>query len=864
MIKKFPYTDLLPYQSHYLNIDGYQMHYLDEGSGPVVILVHGNPTWCFYYRHLVETLRHTHRVIVPDHIGCGLSEHPKQVHFRAQDRVQHLEKLIEHLEIKKFSLVMHDWGGPIGTFCALNNVDAIEKLVYLNTTLTETESLPFFIKIAAKPLIGKWFTKHTKRFLKLATAPGLGVMRKLDKRVRKAYIYPYKTRQDRTPIWDFVDDIPFSPRHPTYAHMQSIGERIPSLHSKPVQIIWGLKDPCFHAEMLSQVVKLFPDASVLEIPDASHLVAEDAPELVGTTVLNFLLRDDSSASKQASEQAGGSEKQIGTATSLYEHFLKVADQNPLNDAAIIPRVWGSSVSYKYINYKDMRDLVHRYHRGLCSLGLRTGDKVLFLVKPGIDFLALAYAVMAEGAIPIFIDPGIERKHLFQCLQDIQPDVFIGSQKAHLLRILKKDLFSSVRFHITANDWAVTGGPTLQFLKRYSSRPVPETKYNEIGMIGFTSGATGLPKGVVFTQEMLCKQLEIFREQFKIEPGHRDLPLLPIFSIYQLANGVASVFPPIDPAQPLSLDPYKIVKIISDLKISYSFGSPTLWKKISEYCVRMQVKLPTVKKVFMAGAPVPEDTLKLVRSTLADGEAFTPYGATEALPTTLISATEIIQTEKQPAKGGEQGTLVGKPVMGVEVKIIDPVDGVIEEIDAINELQPYRIGEVIVSGQNISQSYLYREDATRASKIYDDAKIWHRMGDMGYLDNQGRLYFCGRKVHMVKSADRIFYSVPTERVFLQHAKVNRAALVGLVDGSPGIVIEPKPQYWPETPEAINAFFEELHQVAKQDKLTSSIDRFYLHQSFPVDRRHNAKIYRDQLASWANEQDKESTSYRQHAS
>jgi acyl-CoA synthetase (AMP-forming)/AMP-acid ligase II/pimeloyl-ACP methyl ester carboxylesterase len=825
---------------------------VDEGRGPVVFLIHGNPTWSFYFRDLIKRLSATCRVIAPDHIGCGLSDHPRGKHFRAKDRVAHLQELVENLGIQKFSLVMHDWGGSIGTTLAMNNMPKVEKLVYFNTTLTETESLPFFIRISAKPPTGKFITKTTKTFLRLATDFGVG--KKLPKRVKQGYMFPYRSRKDRTAIWDFVQDIPFNIDHPTYQGMMDIGRAVPELAKKPIKIMWGLKDPCFHHEMLTQLVRLFPDAEVTEFPKASHLVLEDEIDTISKSLEEFFMRPVGVGNLKNPSP----ERAPENPRSIYEFFLKEAETNPYKDAVVIPKVLGNTISYRHMNYGEMRTLIDRYHRGLVTLGLKQGDRVLFLVKPGMDFLALAYAVIAEGAVPVFIDPGIEKAHLFKAIADIKADVFIGNQKAHILRMLKKDLFKSVRFHVLAQDWGISGGPNLSVLRRFSSTPAPASKYSEIGMIAFTSGATGVPKGVVFTQKMLLEQIRVFRDEFGIQPGGRDLPLLPIFSIFQLANGVTSVIPPLDPSAPLSLDPSKIVKIIQDLNVTYSFGSPTLWRKISDYCLRVRTTLPTLKRVFMAGAAVPNETIKSVVAILGDnpvgrGLVYTPYGATEALPVTVAAEGEILGDRREGAITGEAGTFVGSAIKNLDVRVVSAIDGEIRDISEVQFLEPYKIGEIIVKGPTVSPSYLNRPDADRLGKIKDGASFWHRMGDLGYLDQNGALYYCGRKSHLIVHNNKEYHSVPIENLFEGTKGISRVALVS-VKGEPGLVIEPEPGAWPETEAARQEVITRVREIALQSSLSNSIKKFFLNPSLPVDRRHNAKIYRDRLGVWAEKEER----------
>jgi acyl-CoA synthetase (AMP-forming)/AMP-acid ligase II len=255
---------------------------------------------------------------------------------------------------------------------------------------------------------------------------------------------------------------------------------------------------------------------------------------------------------------------------------------------------------------------------------------------------------------------------------------------------------------------------------------------------------------------------------------------------------------------------------------------------------------------MAGAPVSEQVLSRVQGIIPQGVAATPYGATEALPVTAVRASEILGRERVLASTGEEGTFVGRPVRGVTVKIIRISDGPIHEISDAEELPPQEIGEIIVSGANVSTAYLGRPDANKQGKITDGPTVWHRMGDVGYLDSDGKLYFCGRKAHMVRTADRTYYSIPVERVFNQHPHVKRSALVSLNNRGVGLVIEPYPHAFPQSEVERSKFVKELNELQQSSDITSGIASFFFHHSFPVDSRHNAKIYRDKLGEWAESQ------------
>ncbi len=813
---------------NYFEFEGESMHYIDAGQGPAVLLLHGNPTWSYFYRKLIEELKDNFRVIAPDHLGCGFSS-KSQKRYRAIDRADHLEALLRHLKIERISLVCHDWGGIIGTMLALRDLNRIDKIAYLNTTLTEVESLPFFIKMSAMPVIGRAVTQTFNGFLSGATT--FGAAKKLTKEVRRGYHSPYRSAAERSAICNFVKDIPFRKDHPTYRDLAAAAQNIPSLQKVPVQIIWGAKDPCFHRGMLQKLKGQLPHAALLEIPHASHLVLEDDPILANATLRHFLLTGEGKTAPWASAETL-------QPNALYQAFLASAEQYADQNAVIEPAFSWGKVSYNRCTYRELSALINRYRRGLAHLGLARGDKVLMLVPAGVDFLALSYAVIGSGAIPVYIDPGIGKKKLLTCIENLQPDVFIGSPKAQILR-LKRTLFKRLKFHITAGGWF----GDLPYLKSFSPEPLPFAPASTTTLIAFTSGATGVPKGVVYNDEMLKQHMTIYQKIMGYEATKCDLPLLPIFSLFMVCLGVCSVIPPLDPAKPLSLDPKRVLRVIKDCRIAYSFGSPTLWQKIAGFAKAENQTLEPLQRIFIAGAPVPKSTLALVKSVLPNGEAYTPYGATEALPATFISAAEILQNWDEAAMTGEMGTYVGKALPGSEIKIIQPFKGEISHLNQAEILLPYMIGEVVIKGKHISPCYV---EENRTGKMEEG---WHRMGDMGYLDGAGGLYFCGRKAHVVKVKDKIYHSVPLERLFNTHSNVKRSALVSINHGEDvGIVIEPRE--WPKNKEA---FISELKKHV-EGTLAADIKKIYFHPSFPVDARHNAKIFRDQLSIFATNEEK----------
>jgi len=821
------------------------MHYVDEGSGPVVVCLHGNPTWGFLFRNLIAALRDDFRVIVPDHIGCGLSDQPGDVCFRAGDRIGHLEDLLAELGVSRFSLVMHDWGGPLGTGLAVRRPADVERLVYFNTTLAEMALLPGMIRRAAAPVIGRLLTQDTMQFLKLLTS--FGVVQAMPEEVKRGYLRPYRSRAGRRAIWGFVQDIPFSPSHPTAPLMDDMVARLPALADTPVKIIWGMKDPCFHPGILRQVAAWFPQADVVRIPDASHLVLEDAPGQSIAAVREFLGPAPVVAPAATAPPPTAAASRL-PAGGLYEALRSAATAMPWVSAVTkvsFPR-WRAAPQYDTLDFGSLAARIDAYEHGLMEAGLRAAERVIMLVTPGADFLALSYAVMGRGAVPVFIDPGMGVDAVVACMREAEPSGFIGVPRAHLLRLKAGELFRSLRFSVVAGRFPPCGAMRLCDLRRPSAAPPTPVPRGDAdpALVAFTSGATGRPKGVVFTNRMLSEQLAVFRWQFGFRGGDQDLPLLPVFSLFTAALGVGSIFPPLDPSRPLSLVPSQIIRVMRDLGNQTSFGSPALWSKIGEYCRQTGATLPQLRRVFMAGAPVSQTTIDLVKAACPQAESFTPYGATEALPVTIASADDLWQDRPVLAVTGEQGTPVGRAIDGVALRVVQPLTE--QPVMPLVDCPERVIGEIVVSGDTVSREYLRRPEATATSKIHDGDRVWHRMGDMGYLDAAGHLYFCGRKAHVVSTPDRTFHSVPVENVFNRHPQVRRSALIE-VAGGPALAIEPAS--WPLTPQARQTLAAELRAVGMGDPVTAAIRRFYFHQSFPVDARHNAKIFRDRLGAWA---------------
>lgn len=281
-----PIRDLYPFQTNHITVPGGTISYVDEGDGPPVVLLHGNPTWSFYYRRLILGLREQHRVIAPDHMGCGLSSRPQRYPYRLTDHIDNLSRLLVELDLGPVDLVIHDWGGAIGMGWAVRNPDLVHRIVVLNTAAFLSPRLPLRIAVCKIPGFGALSVRGLNAFAVAATI--MAVERPLEPAVRRGYMLPYDTWANRIAHLRFVQDIPMGPRHPTWAVVDAIDRELPCLHAKPMQILWGGKDWCFDDHFLAGWLQRFPRAQAVRFDTAGHYVLEDAHEEVIPRVAEFL------------------------------------------------------------------------------------------------------------------------------------------------------------------------------------------------------------------------------------------------------------------------------------------------------------------------------------------------------------------------------------------------------------------------------------------------------------------------------------------------------------------------------------------------------------------------------------------------
>ncbi|HJT30759.1 MAG TPA: fatty acid CoA ligase family protein [Pirellulales bacterium] len=537
------------------------------------------------------------------------------------------------------------------------------------------------------------------------------------------------------------------------------------------------------------------------------------------------------------------------------HLAEFARTMPDQAAVVVPtsRDADGRRRYRSITFAELDRDSDRLARGLRELGVTRGTRLALLVKPGIDFISLVFALFKAGAITILIDPGMGRKNLLRCLHDAKPEGFVAISPVQAVRCLLPR-FRSAHLNITVGRRWFWGGKTIDELRGgpWSGPELAPTTADDPAAIIFTTGSTGPPKGVLYRHGNFDRQVTEIRDFYGIEPGGVDLAGFPLFGLFNCAMGATTVVPDMDASRPATTDPANIVEAVRDCGVTQAFASPAVWNRVGPYCAVHNIRLPTLRRVMSAGAAVPAYVLERMKECIADdGQVDTPYGATEALPVASISADEVLNETAERTRQGA-GTCVGRRFPGIEWRVVRAVDGPIEHIDDAKTLPQGEIGELIVRGPVVTREYVTRTEWNALAKIADGDGCWHRMGDVGYLDEQQRFWYCGRLSQRVLTDRGVMYTECCEAIFNQHPAVFRSALVGVGPAGrqrPVIVIEPLVEQMPLTAADRAALVAEMRAAASAHRLTQQIDDFLLFSPFPVDIRHNAKIFREKLAAWA---------------
>lgn len=505
-----------------------------------------------------------------------------------------------------------------------------------------------------------------------------------------------------------------------------------------------------------------------------------------------------------------------------------------------------------ISFSELDQKIDSCAHNLKKSGLQEGMKAILLVKADLRFYVLVLALFRMGVVIVLIDPGVGRKVMKNSLREVEADAFIGMPLAHIFRILYYRSFKNIPLLYTMGPRLFWGGHPIAPLKSsnmgsYTEVPVQAT---DVGGIFFTSGSTGPPKGVLYQNGQFHAQIQLFSSHYQWNEKEIDLCTFPLIGLFSLCLGCSVVLADMDPTHPARLRPKKLWRNLQEHQCTHMFASPMVLRKITAYASPSKARLSHLKRIVSAGAPVPVSLLREVLVLLPPhAEIHTPYGATEALPVSDAHASELIDLHN--SNHSQDGVCVGKPIGETKVSIVKISEEELNEDDLLSDLDTGEIGEIVVSGPLVTQSYLASEAVNRMAKIFDKQGIlWHRMGDLGKKDTEGRIWFYGRKNHRVELDDRVLFTIPVEARFNRHPLVKRTALVGIPGNRgvsvPVLIVETKRWLSPWNRKRLQ---EELKVMAVSDRMTEPIQHFLVKSKFPVDPRHNAKIFREKLSQWA---------------
>ncbi|HKH54808.1 MAG TPA: alpha/beta fold hydrolase [Propionibacteriaceae bacterium] len=846
-------------------------HVLDTGgdaTAGTMVCVHGNPTWSYLWRRFLGLAAPGWRAVAVDQLGMGYSDRLSEPRTLA-DRIDDLSRLTSELSITgRVVLAAHDWGGPISLGWALAHQDQVAGVVLANTgvAVPAKAAAPWLIRLARSPALRELVCVRTPTFVSTAAAlsrPPLPVA------VREALRAPYKTPALRQSVGDFVADIPLESDHPSRATLDSVAARLGQLGDVPALLLWGPRDPVFRGDQLRDLRQRLPKADVHRYAQASHLVIEDVPQAAEDTWRWVAERVNCVPSRVSPPAAVVQERaddqpmivELGAAlrTRAHDHDTAVAELG----------VGGATIT----SFSDLSARVEALAAGLSSVKVKPGDRVALMIRPGLDLTAAVYACWRVGASIVVADAGLGLRRMVDALRSADPDHLIaipaglaaaaafrlpgqrflaGQLPDQIRKLLKVDYTLS---ELIENHQRVGAATEVSG----QSHPVVLEDEAEAAVL-FTSGATGAPKGVVYRHRQLRAQLELVRAVFDIRPGDRMVAAFAPFALYGPALGIGTAAPAMDVTKPGTLTATALADAAAAIQATQVFASPAALRNVAATAGHLagdkRAALGKIRLLLSAGAPVPVPLLRQVQELLPAAELHTPYGMTEALPVTDISLTEIEEA------GPGNGVCVGRPLSGVKVQI-SPMDLLGRATGELTDAADIT-GEICVAAAHVKDRY-DRLWATEAASSRNPG--WHRTGDVGHLDPEGRLWVEGRLLHVITPPAGPLTPVGVEQRIQALGEVSAAALVGvgpagtqqpvaIVAARAPKAARPSPlsSYVPALRRHARAIFDSA--LADQE-LTAAVRAaagiplaaVLVVDSLPVDIRHASKVDRTRLAVWA---------------
>lgn len=773
-----------------------------------VLCVHGNPTWSFLWRSLLATAPPHVRVIAVDQLEMGWSERTG-VRRRLADRIADLGQLTAALHLHgPMVVVAHDWGGPVALGWAQQHRADLRGIILTNTAVHQPAdvSAPPLIALAQRFL--SLSTQRTQLFLRGTTALS---GRRITRADAQAYRAPYRTSERRQGISDFVADIPLRQDHPSFPALQQVAHGLADLGDVPVLLLWGGGDPVFSDRYLHDLERRLPQAEVHRFPDARHLVLEEVPGLA-TQMWNWL---------EQVERPQRSEP-IGARRTLWDALVERATQTSTAVA------WVEDGEQRRVSWQRLAERVQQLASGLHAAGVQPGERVSVLIPPHPDLIAVVYALWRIGASAIIADSGLGVRGMRRALRSAAPHHVIAIPKGGILA-------RSVR--IPGLRISTTQLSTL--LAAPMDLPVPPPQSEAV--VVFTSGATGPAKGVVYTQYQVEKTRDAVAQTYELTGEDALVAAFAPWAVLGPALGIASAIPEMDVTAPRTLQAPALARATEAVHGTIMWASPAALTNVVATAELLtpaeRAAFASLRIVLAAGAPVPRTLLEESAQLFSNAELGTPYGMTEALPVCDVRLDELRTV------GSGNGVYVGTPIAGVQVAV-SPL-GADGSASGALTTSPDVTGELLVHAPHMRERYdrLAGVDARSA-----DVPGWHRTGDVGHLDACGGVWVEGRLQHVITTASGPVTPVGAEQCIVANPGISAAAVVGVGptgcqqivavivdDGSDGPLAD------------VDLTIELRRQV--QERFGFTLAAVLVRRSLPTDIRHNAKVDRTALATWA---------------
>ena len=831
----------------------------DDAQQMTLLCVHGNPSWSFLWRNVVAQAPANMRVVAVDHLGMGFSERcgtKRNLGMRVDD----LCRLTNELGLSgPVATLAHDWGGPISLGWALKHLpsksgnDQTDKpwlaaVILTNTAVHQPEfaTAPSIIRFIRTPGLLRPITVTTRAFIKGAINMSYPA---LSSDVQTGLLAPYQTSQRRSAIYDFVADIPLDANHESAQTLSDIAQGMGQLAQIPSLLLWGARDKVFSDLYLHDLERRLPHADVHRFPKAGHFVSEDAD--VSGAVHAWLSQHNatSSASKSASSASITSQASESTDKDKARALacFSLAQESKI---AIVE----SGKNHRFITFGDLAERVHSVAAGMQQFGIQTGERVAIMVMPGVDLALAVYACWRMGAAVVLVDSGLGREGMQAALRSANADYLVGINKALVAaRLLKwpgKRIAVGKRSAFFNSSLGVVSDlESLEELGQGKAQlPWPATEATAI--VAFTSGSTGPSKGVIYTHGQVQAQRDALMQLYNIGLEDRLVAAFAPFALYGPTMCVCNIVPDMNVTQPSTLTAKALADAIKRIGATLVFASPAALVNIvatrHDLNNEERARFDAIRLTLSAGAPVRASLMQAARDVFTSAQFHTPYGMTEVLPVANISLDELTQPNSQTRPpSAAAGVCVGYPVNGVRVRI-DKLDDLGEPLGEPDDT-PGVLGEIVINAAHIRHGY---DRLWYTEQMASNPAGAHRSGDVGQLDQQGRLWVGGRLGHVICTADGVVAPVAAEQLIELLPQVALAAIVGVGPQGTQAVVAVVQLADAHASHDINASLDLTDEVRHCVKLPMDIAAVLIAKKLPVDRRHNSKIDRTAIAHWAS--------------